>query len=74
MNILFEKKNFILIDFSSSKIEIIVFANSLIISEGVIRLGTWKVFRLVKNYIRRKYKIELIDKEIEDILTGLNKE
>jgi rod shape-determining protein MreB len=73
MNILFEKKNFILIDFSSSKIEIIVFANSLIISEGVIRLGTWKVFRLIKNYVRRKYKIEPIDKEIENILTGLNK-
>ncbi len=73
LNILFEIKNFILIDFSSSKIEIIVFANSLIISEGVIRLGTWKIFKLLKNYVRRKYKIELNDKEIEDILTGLHK-
>ena len=73
MNILFEKRNFILVDFSSSKIEIIVFANSLIISEGVIRLGTWKIFRLLKNYIRRKYKVQLNDKEIEDILTVLNK-
>lgn len=72
MNILFEKRNFILVDFSSSKIEIIVFANSLIISEGVIRLGTWKIFRLLKNYIRRKYKVQLNDKEIEDILTVLN--
>jgi rod shape-determining protein MreB and related proteins len=73
MNILFEKRNFILIDFSSSKIEITVFANSIIISEGVIRLGTWKIFRLLKNHVRRKYTIELSDKEVQDILTGLNK-
>jgi rod shape-determining protein MreB len=73
MNILSEKKNFILVDFSSSKIEMIVFANSLIISQGVIRLGTWKILRLIKNYVRRKYKIELGDKEIEDILTKANK-
>ncbi len=72
LNILFEKQNFILIDFSPSKIEIIVFANSLIISEGVIRLGTWKIFRLLKNHIRRKYKVELSDAEIENLLTVLN--
>ena len=72
MNILFEKKNFILIDFSSSKIEIIIFANSLIISDGVIRHGTWKIFRLLRNYIRRKHKVELSDKEIENILTTLD--
>lgn len=72
MNILFEKKHFILIDFSSSKIEIVVFANSLIVADGVIRFGTWKIFKLLKNYIRRKYKIELGDKEVEGILTSLN--
>jgi rod shape-determining protein MreB and related proteins len=71
MNILFELKNFILIDFGASKIEMIVFSNSVIISEGVIKLGTWKIFRLLKNYVRRKYKIELNDNEINDILIAL---
>lgn len=73
LNILFEKKNFILIDFGASKIEIIVFANSLIISDGVIRFGTWRILRLLKNYFRRKHKVELTDKEVEDVLTLLNK-
>jgi rod shape-determining protein MreB and related proteins len=73
MNILFDKRNFILIDFSASKIEIVVFANSLIISEGVIRSGTWKIVRLVKNYIRRKHKVELSDKDVEQLLTAFDK-
>jgi rod shape-determining protein MreB len=72
LNILFEKKHFILIDFSSSKIEIVVFANSLIVADGVIRFGTLKIFKLLKNYIRRKYKIELGDKEVEGILTSIS--
>jgi rod shape-determining protein MreB and related proteins len=59
LNILFEIKNFILIDFSSSKIEIAIFANSLLISVGSLRLGTWKIFSIVKNYIHRTYKIDL---------------
>lgn len=72
MNILFEKKHFILIDFSSSKIEMVVFANSLIISDSAIRFGTGKIFRVLKNHIRRKYKVELVDKEIEELLNSLN--
>lgn len=70
MNILFEKRNFILIDFSASKIELTVFANSLIISEGLIRMGTWKIFSLLKNHLRRKHKIELSDSEIETLLNS----
>lgn len=72
MNILFEKKNFILIDFSSSKIEVVVFANSLIVADGVFRYGTWKIFKLLKNYIRRTHRIDLTDKEVEEILTSIN--
>jgi len=70
LNILFEVKNFILIDFSSSKIEITIFANSLLISVGSLRLGTWKIFVIVRNYIHRTYKIDLSEKEIEDLLTN----
>jgi len=61
-----------LIDFSSSKIEMVVFANSLIISDSAIRFGTGKIFRVLKNHIRRKYKVELVDKEIEELLNSLN--
>jgi rod shape-determining protein MreB and related proteins len=67
MNILFEKRHFVLIDFSSSKIEISVFANGLIISSGVVRMGTWKIFRLLKNYLKRKYQIEATEIEIESL-------
>ena len=72
MNLLFEKKHFIIIDFGSSKIELTIFANSLIISEGVVRVGTLRIFRLLKNYLRRKYKIEVSDKDINVLLTSLN--
>ena len=71
MNLLFEKKDFILIDFSSSKIEMTVFANYLIISQGIIKLGTWEIFSLLKNHFRRKHKIEISDTEIEDLLITL---
>ncbi len=69
LHILFELKHFILIDFSSSKIEITIFANCLPISAGSLRLGTWKILSLLKNYILRTYKIDLSEKEIEDLLT-----
>lgn len=72
MNLLFEKKHFVLVDFSSSKIELTVFASSIIISECVIRNGTWRIFRLIRNFLRRKYKIEVSDNEIDSLLTTLN--
>ena len=68
MNLLVEKKHFILIDFSSSKIEMTIFANGLIISDGVIRMGTGKIVRLIRNHLKRKYKIEIEVKEIENLL------
>jgi rod shape-determining protein MreB and related proteins len=72
MNILFETKDFIVIDFSSSKIDIVVFANSLIISEGVVRMGTRQISKLLRNHLRRKHKIELNEGESEDVLKGLS--
>lgn len=72
MNILLDKSNFILIDFSASKIEIVIFADTLVIANGAIRYGTWKIFSLLKNHIRRKYRIDLNDKEVENLLIALD--
>jgi rod shape-determining protein MreB len=68
-----EKKHFILVDFSASKIEITIFANGLIISEGVIRMGTWKIYRLLRNHFHRKHKIEASEGDIEVLLMNLKK-
>jgi rod shape-determining protein MreB len=73
LNILFEQKDFLLVDFGHSKIEMTVFGNSLPISVGVIKMGTSKIYRLLKNFIKRKYKIIVTDKEIDFILTALKK-
>lgn len=71
LNILFEQKHFILVDFGHSKIEMTLFANSLPISVGVIRMGTSKIYRLLKNFLKRKYKVIVTDKEVDFILTEL---
>jgi len=71
LNVLFEKKHFILVDFGNSKIEMTLFANSLVISTGVIRMGTSKIYRLIKNYLKRKYKLSVSDREINSLLTEL---
>lgn len=71
MDILYEKKNFILVDFSASKVEITAFANSIPIAEGSIRIGTWKLQKAIRNYIFRNYKINLTGNQLEDLLFNL---
>lgn len=71
MNVLFERKHFILIDFGCSKIEMSVFANSVPISVGLIRMGTWKIFSLLRNFLKRKYKLEVSDSDVESLLSDL---
>jgi len=71
LNILFEKKHFILIDFGYSKIEMTLFANSLLISTGVIRMGTSKIYRLIKNHLKRNYELSVTDREVDSILNEL---
>ncbi|MBN8650424.1 MAG: rod shape-determining protein [Cytophagales bacterium] len=71
LNTLFTQKNFIIVDFGSSKIEITVFANSLIISTGFVRMGTDKIYRLVKNHIRRRHNLHLSDRDVEFLLDAL---
>jgi len=55
MGILFQKKDFILVDIGAAKIEITVFANSIAVGEGMNRIGVWKFKRAIKNYIFRVY-------------------
>lgn len=73
LNILFEQKHFILIDFGGSKIEMTIFVNSLPISVGVIRMGTSKIYRLINNFLRRNHKLNVTDKEIDLLLTEMQK-
>jgi rod shape-determining protein MreB len=74
MNILFEKKDFILIDFSASKIEITVFAESIPIATRTFRLGTWHINSLIKNFVNREYSIKLLDKELEKFISALSEQ
>lgn len=71
LNILLEQKNFVIIDFSSSKIETTIFSDGRPISVGVFRMGTWQIFRLIRNHILRKHRISLSDKEVLDLLTEM---
>lgn len=71
MNILFEKKDFILVDLSASKVEITAFADSLFVAETVIPFGTWRLQRAIRNYLFRKYQLEPTDEQLESILSDL---
>lgn len=71
MGILFQKKDFILVDFSASKTEVTVFANSIPIAEGTIRIGTWRLQHALKNYLFRNYGLNLGSKELESLLFDL---
>ena len=72
MTILFEKKDFILIDFSASKIEMTVFADSIPIAARTLRLGTWQINSLIKNYLNREHSIKLSDEELEKFVFSLS--
>jgi rod shape-determining protein MreB len=71
MGILFEKKHFIVIDFSASKFEITVFANGLIVSDGFLRMGVSKIHALLRNHFFRKYNTTISDTELEQALREL---
>ncbi len=73
MGLLATQKHFILIDFSRSKIEMAVFANSVAISIGTVRMGTSKIIQLLKNFFRREYKLEVSDREIDFLWHELRK-
>lgn len=72
MGVLFEKKNFVVIDFSSSKLETTIFSDCKPVSVGVFRLGTWQIFRLIRNHILRKHRIRVSDDEIGMLLADMN--
>jgi rod shape-determining protein MreB and related proteins len=71
MGVLFEKKDFILVDFSASKVEVTVFSDAQPIAGGAIRIGTWKLKQLIINQVSRSHKIVLADFQVEDLLRDL---
>ncbi len=74
MDILFEKKDFILIDFGASKIDITIFINSKIEAVGYIPMGTWKIFSLIKNHLHRVCNIDASDEEILNLFKELDED
>src|SRR5690606_14108478 len=68
LNILSEQKHFLIVDFGSSKIEMSVFVNGLPVSDGVIPMGTSKIFGLIRNVLKRNYKVSVSDAEIQSLL------
>ena len=73
LNILSEQKHFLIVDFGSSKIEMSVFVNGLPVSDRVIPMGTSKIFGLVRNVLKRNYKLSVFDVEIHSMLSDLRR-
>jgi rod shape-determining protein MreB len=72
MKLLFEKKDFVLMDISASKVSVTVFSNSEQIATGTIRMGTWKLQNALRNYIFRKHNLKISTSESENILENLS--
>lgn len=70
MGILFEQKNFILVDFSKSKFEVTIFCDSYPTSEATLRLGTQRLESLISNYIRRNHGITPSTDELRKLING----
>lgn len=69
MGILSSKKDFVLIDFGASKVDVAVFANSVPVAEGSLRIGTWKLQEVLSSYIFKSYNLKLSVKELIHILS-----
>jgi len=72
MDILFKKKDFLLVYIGASKIELTPFANGIPIGEGINRIGVWKFKRVIKNYLFRKHNIQPTVEELEQVLYDLD--
>jgi rod shape-determining protein MreB len=68
MGILFEKKDYILIDFGADKIEMTLFCDSKPVESAVLKLGLQKIMNLVKHFLQRKHQLNLSDAEILTLL------
>jgi rod shape-determining protein MreB len=68
MNILHEVKDFILVDFGASKVEVSVFVNSVPVSSGLLRMGIWKIESLIRNHVLRDYQVQLSDSDVGNSL------
>lgn len=74
LNILQNKKDFILIDFGASKVEMTIFADSVPVCIATFRLGMMKIVSLLTNYFYRTYSVRLSEKEIENIFHSLDED
>lgn len=68
LGILAEKKDFVLIDFSVSKTEIVVFANATVVAQGSVRFGTWKLKQMMKNHLTNQQQTTLSNQEIDQLI------
>lgn len=73
MGILFDKKDYILVDFGCEKIQMTVFADSIPLESAFLRMGMQKIIDLVKHFLRRNHQLALRDEEIIDMLEKLSR-
>ncbi|MDJ1499430.1 rod shape-determining protein [Xanthocytophaga agilis] len=71
MNILHEKKDFILIEWGASKFDISVFVKGFPVSVGSVRMGIRTLSNLLLNHLSSNYQVPIINKDIEHILMDL---
>ncbi len=72
MGILFDKKDYILVDFGCEKIQMTVFADSMPLESTFLRMGMQKIIDLAKHFLRRNHQLDLRDEEIIDMLEKLS--
>ena len=70
MGLLNSKKNFFLIEFSTSKLEFTVFTNGTPTNFEGIKLGTKKLEKWVKNHLKRQYGIDVEEEELRQIVNS----
>ena len=68
MKLVPEKRHFILIEFSASKMEVSFFYDGQPIKKGVVRMGTLKMEATIANYMKRKYNIKPTEEHLWGIL------
>ncbi len=66
--LLFEKRDIIIVDFSASKVEITVFHDAEIIAKNHVRFGVIKLKKVLQNHIKRNYKVAPSDDHLTRIL------
>ena len=72
MNLLFEKKDYVIVDFGSDKIQMTIFADSLPVESTFLRMGMQKLIDLTKNGLYRNHQLDLTAKEIIELFESIS--